>query len=126
MSDRRRQLRAGLHFRDLLSGRAAIPVTGDSDQPHFSPQCLHGPMIVIVQRAEAAEHVGDLADHEAQIGQVEWDILEAQDGTAVAGVLRDDRFAQLDEGQRHPAEEPAFELEELQVEIHRVQELGLS
>ena len=58
--------------------RGAVPCSDDGEQLHVAAECLHLLMIAILECAVAPQHVGGLAHDQAQVRQVERNVLELE------------------------------------------------
>ena len=79
----------------------------------------------VVQGIEAVEDVRRLADHQAEVGEIERDLLEPQQRTALQLVALEGVGVEVERRQRHAALDAPLQLEQLDVHVDRVGELGM-
>src|SRR5688500_11278493 len=82
-------------------------------------------MIGFVERPKPAKHIGRLTHHQPQVRQVQRDILEAQYGLCLSLMARKDALVELEKRQRDPALDATLELEQLEVQVDRIRQLGM-
>jgi hypothetical protein len=83
-------------------------------------------MVAVVERAEPAQNVRCLADHETEVGEIERDVLESEQRACFRVVPRDCRFTQVHRGQRDASLDAPFELEQFQVHVDGFGEFRLA
>jgi hypothetical protein len=92
-------------------GAAAIPLTRHRQQLHIASEHLHFLIVALVERAMAPQNVGGLTHHQPQVGQVEWNVLEAKKRTAFGVVTGEDLGIELEPRHRQPPLDAAMQLE---------------
>ena len=124
----RRRVRGGGHPSHpglLLVARGAVPCGHHGQQLHVASECLHLPMIRVVQRTIPAKNVRRLPHHETEVRQVERDVFEAQNRARLGLMARDHLFVQLEHREGDAQADAALEFQQLEVHVHRVGELGM-
>jgi len=107
-------------------GGAAVPVGHGGKQLHVAAERLHAVVIRIIDRAVPPQDVSRLTHQQAQISQVQRDVLEAEERPRLRGVALQDVGADAEGRERHSALNPAIHLDELEVHIDGVGELRLA
>jgi hypothetical protein len=82
-------------------------------------------IIRFLERPEPPENVGRLANHQTQVGQIQWNVLEAEDWSPLGLVPPHDAVAQRQHGKGHAALNPAFDFEQLEMQVDGIRELGM-
>jgi starch synthase len=106
-------------------GHAAIPRANDLGQLGVASNRLHLFVVAVVERAVAAQDIGGLPNHQAKVGRLEWDLLEAEDRPRVRVAAGENVRAQFERGKRDSSLDTAVQLEKFEVHRHRVGELRL-
>jgi hypothetical protein len=74
-------------------------------------------IVHFLERPIAPQDLGDLADHEAQVAEIEWDILKTQDRRRRVLVALDRVLRDREEWQGHAPLDPALDFQQLDVQI---------
>ena len=97
-----------------------------NQQRHVPPKGLDRLVVGVFQCAEPVHDVGCLAYHQPEIGQVERDVFEVQQRTRLNLVARGDVGVQVERRQRDPRLHASLHLQEFEVHVDRISQLGLA
>ena len=111
MQARRRAVVPG---RDILHGRAAGPY-----------QLLHLVAVGLLEEVVAAQDLGHLAEQRAELAPVERDLVEAQDGLALAKLARQPHGIELEPRRRQPRLDAPLHHDELDLHVDGARQFGL-
>ncbi len=82
-------------------------------------------MVGSLDRAMAAEDVGDLANEQPQLRELQRDIFETKQRPRFRRMPLEHVGVDFHRGQRHAALDPTIELEELQVHVRGIREFRM-
>jgi hypothetical protein len=80
---------------------------------------------VFLERAVSTKYVGGLSNHQAQVAQVERDVLESQDRRGQRLVPLNRGAGDLEHRQGHSPLDAPLNLQDLEVKVDRRLELGM-
>ena len=111
--------------RELPLRSASIPAAHDIDQIPVAARGLRLDVVVLFERAEATQYVGGLTHHQTEIRQIERDVFEAEDGSRIALMSREDGGRQLQRRQRHAHLNASLKFEQFEMKINGAGQLGM-
>ena len=88
-------------------------------------ECMDLLIVHFFERAVASQDVRNLANHEAQVAEVERDVLETQYRCAGLQVVLDRILCDREKRQRHASLDASLQTEKFEVQVHRRLELRL-
>ena len=106
--------------------RPPVPPSGHLQQLVPPAKRVDQLKLLGVQGIKAVEDIRRLPDHQAEIGQIEWDLLEAEDRPALQLVALEDVGVEVERRQRHPALDAPLQPEELDVHVHGAGKFGMA
>ena len=106
--------------------RPPEPPSGHLQQLVPPAQCVDQLKLLGVQGIKAMEDIRRLPDHQPEVGQIEWDLLEAEDRPALQLVALEDVGVEVERRQRYPALDAPLQPEEFDVHVHGAAKFGMS
>jgi hypothetical protein len=79
-----------------------------------------------IQGIKAMEDIRGLADQQAEVGQIERNLLEPEQRPALQLMALEDVGVEVERRQGHAALHPTLELEQLDMHVHRAGELRVT
>ena len=107
-------------------GGAAIPAPGHLEQLVAPAQGVDQLKLRRVQSIKPVQDIRRLADHQAKVGEIERDVLEPEQRTAVQLMALHDVGVEFERRERHAALDAPLQLQQLDVHVHGARELGMA